>query len=230
MSYRCGCPNHHAECQLVAITGGPGAGKTAVLEVVRRHFCQHVTVLPEAASILFSGGVPRVPDLAGRRAAQRAIFHVQVELERMVRDAHRTAVVLCDRGTIDGLAYWDGDPDDLWRDVGVTRAAELARYAAVIHLRSPRDGHGYNHQNPMRTEDSDQAEAIDTRILAAWDGHPHRVVIQRSEDFVSKLARTLEAVRGMVPTCCRPAAAELDGELGGELGGSPGASPSGPAR
>ena len=41
----------------MVLTGGPGAGKTAVLEVVRRTFCEHVTVLPEAASILFMGGI-----------------------------------------------------------------------------------------------------------------------------------------------------------------------------
>ena len=33
----------------IVLTGGPGGGKTAVLEVVRRHFCEHVVVLPEAA-------------------------------------------------------------------------------------------------------------------------------------------------------------------------------------
>jgi predicted ATPase len=43
--------------KLVVLTGGPGAGKTALLEVVRRHFCEHVVVLPEAASIVFGGGL-----------------------------------------------------------------------------------------------------------------------------------------------------------------------------
>ena len=47
----CGCTLASHPCRLVVITGGPGAGKTAVLEVARTAFCQHVQVLPEAAGI-----------------------------------------------------------------------------------------------------------------------------------------------------------------------------------
>ncbi len=43
----------------VVLTGGPGAGKTAALEVIRRLYAPHVQVLPEAASIVFGGGFPR---------------------------------------------------------------------------------------------------------------------------------------------------------------------------
>jgi predicted ATPase len=86
------------------LTGGPGAGKTALLEMIRQSFCSHVHVLPEAASIIFGGGFPREDDDRSRRAAQRAIFFVQRELEA-IGDSHNAAVVLCDRGTIDGLAY-----------------------------------------------------------------------------------------------------------------------------
>jgi predicted ATPase len=140
----------------IVLTGGPGAGKTATLEVMRRHFCEHVIVLPEAASIVFRGGFPRQPREASRRAAQRAIFHVQRELERLV-DGTSARAVLCDRGTLDGLAYWPGAPADFLREVGTSLEAELARYAMVIHLRTPSDGSGYNHNNPLRVESAQEA-------------------------------------------------------------------------
>ena len=76
----CTCRAHPSPCPRVAITGGPGAGKTAVLEVVRRELCAHVAVLPEAASLLFRGGFPRGHEAVERRAAQRAIYYVQREL------------------------------------------------------------------------------------------------------------------------------------------------------
>lgn len=44
----CPCKEPH-ERRRVVLTGGPGAGKTAVLELIRRSFCEHVKVLPEAA-------------------------------------------------------------------------------------------------------------------------------------------------------------------------------------
>lgn len=102
----CPCTKRH-EGHRVVLTGGPGAGKTAVLELIRQSFCAHVLVLPEAAGILFGGGFPREPDVAVQRAAQRAIFFVQRELESAA-DASDAAIVLCDRGTVDGAAYWPG--------------------------------------------------------------------------------------------------------------------------
>jgi hypothetical protein len=49
-------PFHDA--RLVAVTGGPGAGKTAVLELAARSLCEHVAILLEAATIVFGGGFP----------------------------------------------------------------------------------------------------------------------------------------------------------------------------
>lgn len=110
-SVQCRCTSQfHATC-LVAVTGGPGAGKTAVLEMARRALCEHVGILPEAAGILFGGGFPRSDADPVLRAAQRAIFHVQRELEALVHEQSVVAVALCDRGTVDGLAYWPGDAD-----------------------------------------------------------------------------------------------------------------------
>lgn len=63
----------------MASAGGPGAGKTALLELIRQSFCSHVKILPEAAGIVFGGGFPRESEPTCRRAAQRAIFHVQRE-------------------------------------------------------------------------------------------------------------------------------------------------------
>lgn len=190
----------------VVLTGGPGAGKTAVLNVARQRFCLHVRVMEEAASILFRGGFPRLAAVATRQAAQRAIYHVQRELEAVAAGDEQTCVALCDRGTLDGLAYWPGEEDDFLRQLGTTRAAELDRYAAVIHLRTPRPEH-YNRENPMRIESAVQAKAIDDRILAVWRGHPHRVVIEADEDFLVKAGRALAVVEAELPACCRHAVA-----------------------
>lgn len=204
MTTRCGCTmTAHAPAARVVLTGGPGAGKTAVLEVVRQHLCQHVAVLPEAASIVFGGGFPRQGDDTGRRASQRAIFHVQVELERLAFETGRAALILCDRGVVDGSIYWPGEPEEYWREVGVTRAEALARYRTVIHLRTPAAERGYNHANPVRTESALEAIALDERLLAAWGAHPHRVVIDSAESFLDKLSVTLRLLRDEMPACCR---------------------------
>lgn len=197
----CECSAPHDRRRIV-LTGGPGAGKTALLELIRRSFCAHVTVLPEAASIVFGGGFPRHADAGCQRAAQRAIYHVQRQLE-ITGDSHNAAIVLCDRGTLDGLAYWPGAPSDFWAPLGSDREQEMVRYDAVIHLRTPTAELGYNHQNPLRTESAARAAEVDALILNAWEGHPRRWLIESSVDFLDKAARALDVLRGELPECCR---------------------------
>lgn len=197
----CACEERHVRKRIV-LTGGPGAGKTAVLELVRQEFCQHMKVLPEAASILFGGGFPRGEDTGEQRAAQRAIYYVQRELERCADEADRPAIVLCDRGTVDGAAYWPG-PHELWAEVGTSLDEELARYGAVLHLRTPSVASGYNHNNPVRVESAAEAARIDERILRAWERHPRRYVVESATDFLEKAQRAIEVLRKELPPCCQ---------------------------
>jgi predicted ATPase len=197
----CTC-KHGQTIKRIVLTGGPGAGKTAVLELVRLYFCHHLRVLPESASILFSGGFPRGRSPAEQRAVQQAIFSVQRELEGFFVAEGEAAILLCDRGTVDGAAYWPG-PDTLWQAVGTTREAEMQRYAAVFHLRTPPAEAGYDQSNPVRTETALEARAVDERILAAWDGHPHRLVIASTTGFFQKAHETLARLRAELPGCCQ---------------------------
>jgi predicted ATPase len=183
------------------LTGGPGAGKTAVLELAHQFFCKHLVMVPEAASLLFRGGFPRGPNAAQQTATQRAIFHVQRELEAATEATDHAAALLCDRGTVDGAAYWPG-PNTLWDEVGVRREDELLRYHSVLHLRVPlaRD---YNHENAMRTETAEQAAQIDTRIAEAWHGHRRVFMIDSSTSFLDKAHRAIELIEAELPPCCR---------------------------
>ena len=196
----CSCSETH-ETRRVVLTGGPGAGKTAVLELIRQSMCAHVRVLPEAASIIFGGGFPRDGDPECRRAAQLAIYHVQRALE-LTGTAHNAAILLCDRGTVDGLAYWPGAAGDFWTSAGTTLEAELRRYSAVIHLRTPTAVQGYNRQNPLRTESASTAVRVDAAILDAWAGHPRRHVVDSQDDFIDKAAMVLDLIRAELPECC----------------------------
>ena len=200
MSNSCECAQRGFRRKIV-LTGGPGAGKTGVLELVRQSLCDHVVILPEAAGILFGGGFPRSDELGVRRAAQRAIFHVQCELESATH-AKGGRVMLCDRGAVDGFAYWPG-PSDFWLAVRMTRQAALKRYDAVIHLRVPDAEHGYGHQNPLRTESALEAQRIDERILDAWAGHPRRIIIDANVEFLEKARQTLQVLTDLLPECCK---------------------------
>lgn len=203
LPFDCACPNAQHPPRLVVVTGGPGAGKTALLETVRMQFCPHVAVLKEAAGIVFGGGFPRLQTPAGKRAAQRAIFRLQRELETLTLEERAPAMAVCDRGTLDALAYWPDAPESFYAQLATTLQAELSRYAAVLHLRVPPPS-AYNRQNPLRIESAQEAARIDARIAEVWSQHPHYAVIESSDDFLTKVDAGLDALRSELPTCCRP--------------------------
>jgi predicted ATPase len=181
---------------LVVITGGPGSGKTALLEFIEENHPERFLIVPEAASILFKGGFWRRPSVLGRKAIQRAIFHVQRELEGIAAEEAEGKVVLCDRGSLDGLAYWPGDENEYLTDAATTRKQELERYSMVLHLQTPSAGNGYNHANPMRTENPAEAMAIDRRILRAWQGHSNHHTVPSTGDFDEKLRLAMKILKG----------------------------------
>lgn len=172
-----------------------------MLELARRHFGERLVVLPESATIVFGGGFPRRATQAARRAAQRAIFHVQIELETMAVEEAEARVVLCDRGTVDGLAYWPEGTETFWGSVGTTHGAQLAHYASVIHLRTPRAGNGYDHTNRVRSETAEEAARIDERIAAAWSEHPRRFFVPPETDFMTKASHALALILAETEAC-----------------------------
>lgn len=200
---RCYCKSERHKTGLVVVTGGPGAGKTAVLEMAKKDFCSHVAILPEAASIIFSGGFWRLNTPDAKMAAQRAIFHVQKEMEGLIVSEHRWALGLCDRGVLDGLAYWPAEEDLFWSQVGSGHATELLRYQAVIHLRTPTQEMGYNHQNQLRIETPEEARVIDERIQNIWSKHPRYFQIDSHSNFLEKARAALELIGGELPKCCQ---------------------------
>ncbi len=196
----CECQASH-DGRRVVLTGGPGAGKSAVLELARLFFCEHVVTLPEAAGIVFGGRFPRDGRPAIVQAGQCAIYHVQRALETTV-EAEHAAMVICDRSTLDSSAYWQG-PGDLWSAVGTTREAEMDRYHAAIHLRTPAAPRLYVRNNPLRIETLEQAHALDARIADAWRGHPRYFEIPATPDFLAKAGHALAHLRELIPECCR---------------------------
>lgn len=182
--------------QKIAITGGPSGGKTTLIEALKKEFGQKVKVVPEAASILYKGGFPRVKSYDGYFHAQKAIYEVQKELEALRVKTNPEQLIVCDRGSLDALAYWPDTEEHFYKTVGTSRTIEFSRYQWIIHLDTATEP-DYDTSNPVRTEDFHEALLLNEKIKKSWEGHPQRFVITAENDFFSKMkkaTRVIEAI------------------------------------
>jgi predicted ATPase len=185
-----GTPNHH--CRIV-LTGGPGGGKTTAADLMRREVGERIVVVPEAATMLFSGGFPRHAELHARRSAQKAIYHVQRNLEDIHAALYPERILLCDRGTLDSVVYWPDQGDhDFCHTLGTTFDKELARYDAVIFFETAAIGNlAIEGGNPARTETTAEAVSLDRRLQEIWGRHPNFYFIPHEKSFFQKLQSAL---------------------------------------
>jgi len=185
-------------CRLV-LTGGPGGGKTTAADLFRRELGERVVVVPESATILFAGGFPRSREAEAGRAVQRAIFHVQRNIED-VQSAHfPDRVLLCDRGTIDGAAYWPNGERDFFDAMGTTFDAELGRYDAVVFFETAAvAGASIEGGNPVRSESLSEAVELDRRLRELWCRHPRFMMVPHMSSFVRKITTGLALLESIV--------------------------------
>lgn len=192
--------NHatNGRCRIV-LTGGPGGGKTTAADLFRREIGERVVVVPESATLLFSGGFPRSGETHARKSAQRAIYHVQTHLEDVQSALYPDRILLCDRGTIDGAAYWPGEPAEFFAAVGSTEARELERYDAVIFFETAAvGGVSIEGGNPTRIESIDEALELDRRLRGLWSKHPRLVVVPHNASFMKKILFGLASLESIV--------------------------------
>jgi predicted ATPase len=183
----------------IALTGGPGGGKTTSAELFRREIGEAVVIVPEAATILFQGGFPRSTQPSALRHTQTAIYHVQRHLEDEYLSLYPNRVLLCDRGTIDGAAYWPGPSEVYFDSLQTTMEAELARYDAVIFFETAAvGGSSIEGGNPIRNESLQQAIALDTKLRALWANHPHFTLIPHHSSFLQKITFALHTLQQIV--------------------------------
>lgn len=184
----------------IVLTGGPGGGKTTAADLFRREIGDKVVIVPETATMLFTGGFPRVGEPKARAATQRAIFHAQVALEDIQGALYPDRVLLCDRGTIDGAAFWpDEAPEGFFETMETTLERELRRYDAAIFFESAAVGDiSIEGGNPARTESNEQARLLDMALRDVWSKHPNFHFIPHSTSFFAKLQDGLRQLQAIV--------------------------------
>ncbi len=191
--------NPGRKCRRIVLTGGPGGGKTTAADLYRREIGERLVVVPEAATLLYSGGFPRRGETDVRIATQRAIYHVQRNLEDAQASHYCERILLCDRGTVDGAVYWPGEPFEFFTHLGSSLEVELARYDAVIFFETAAvGGMGIEGGNAMRVESLPEAIKLDTKLRSLWMQHPHFVFVPHQLSFLAKINSGLEKLKSFL--------------------------------
>jgi predicted ATPase len=181
----------------IVITGGPSGGKTTLIEAIKKELGKEVTTVPEAASLLYRGGLPRAQNATSMMHVQRAIYFLQRELEGLYQEQTSTSTLVCDRGSLDGLAYWPSVTQNFFESVQTTEIHELSRYQWVLHLDTATHD-SYETTNPLRTESYDEPSRLNEKIKSAWARHPQRLIVAPNSDFFSKMALCLHLIRSIM--------------------------------
>jgi predicted ATPase len=172
----------------IVITGGPSGGKTTLIETLKKDLGNKITVVPEAASILYRGGFPRTTSDLNHFHGQRAICFIQRELEDLARAESRAEIIICDRGSLDSIAYWPGSAENFFTSLNTTLETELKRYQWVIHLDTASPD-SFDTTNPIRTESFAEAMELNEKTKLAWQNHPQRIIIPHETEFLTKITR-----------------------------------------
>jgi len=191
----------------VVLTGGPCGGKTTAIDVVAARLREQgvvVFIAPEAASLVLGAGgklfnQTDTQRIAVQEAIAKIILATEDAITQLADRCGKPAVVLCDRGMMDAVAYL---PDGAWPNVADRNGWNLvalrdARYDAVIHMVTAAAGapeHYRTHDHAVRYETADEAIEVDQCLQRTWLGHPHLRVIECRADFADKLSRAADAV------------------------------------
>lgn len=195
----------------IVLTGGPCAGKTTALARIIQYFTYRgyaVYAQPEAATLFNQAGVNFLTDdkeLFFESEKQLLSFQLHTEdcFQKMAEKAEKPVIIVYDRGVMDVAAYMS---NDMWQalldELGLNDVeVRDRRYDAVLHLCTAAKGAAEFYtceNNSSRTENIEQAIALDDKIIKAWTGHPHLRVVPNSGTFEDKLNAVLAEISSIL--------------------------------
>ena len=186
----------------IALTGGPCAGKTTLLNRLRdmESIAGHTPLfVPEAATMLVHRGFVIGEDVV---QFQTETLRLQLELEaKALQEAmalSKPCVIICDRGTLDGAGYCtDEEFSAIARGFNQSPESLAQRYDLVLHLVSAavEAPEAYTTgNNAARFESLDEAVAQEHRTVKAWNSHPNRKIIGSTKSFAEKIERAIRTI------------------------------------
>ena len=207
----------------VVLTGGPGGGKTSVLNAIKNLAITEegykniiklgdkkiklVTISETATELISSGITPteaeRIYDF------QDILFEIQKSKEessiKSLRFGYDADIILFlyDIGLLDGMAYLDkkGEFEDIMASKDVKELDILDKYDLVVDLLSTAtcapEKYGFE-SNEARFEDVEWAKSVDRKTSAAWVGHRNMKLFDSGVSLEEEVNNVIEYLKDYI--------------------------------
>lgn len=196
----------------IVLTGGPCAGKTTALSKLEQHLLElgyFVFIVPETATELINGGIkPFSNQGMTLDKFQNLVLQKQYHKEKLYDEAiklidkDKKCVILYDRGILDNKAYINQTKFDKLLEINnLDELSLMDNYNMVIHLVTAANGKREYYtleNNQARTENYEEAIALDDKTYAAWVGHSNLKRIDNKVDFEEKISKVINEVNNLL--------------------------------
>ena len=192
----------------IVLTGGPGSGKTSVLEYINKIYSGEgykVVIVSETATDLMNSGITFKDGTISLLDFQELVMRLQLAKEEVVdrmieQSDNEKIIVIYDRGTIDNSAYINEKEfnEVLARLNNVKTFADLMnKYDLVINLVSSK--HFYTTENnKARSESASDALKLGETTLKCWLGHKKLKIVMPKETISEKINEVLNVINGVL--------------------------------
>lgn len=213
------------EVKKIVLTGGPCAGKTKILEYLRKELTEagyYVLVVPETASEYIKNNVLPNEEREHTLMFQDIIMYTQYVKEQLtekyadfIKDK-QDIIILYDRAIMDSRAYFSqSDYEDILRKYDINEMEMIDKYDLVIDLISTATLKKECYSlNDTRSEDIEKASRIDSLTSVAWLLHRNLKVIKPTDTLDEKAVMVLNYVYYLLNNCqqCEDVMVEIDKE------------------
>lgn len=191
----------------IVITGGPCAGKTKSIELLKQYYesnGKNVFIIPETSTEIIRMGFKWWNKSVPVNVYQKLIFKYQLEKENIVLDTIINSnidnvVVLFDRGLLDGKAYMKSeDYDRMIMDYNLSYNDLYNRYDIVLYLQSVAIKYPElfsDENNELRKSNLLQAINFDKQVKHIWAPHKKFIEIESYISYENKKHAILQKIK-----------------------------------
>lgn len=192
----------------IVLTGGPGSGKTSVLEKINQVYSSEgykVIIVPETATELMNNGITFRDGSISLLDFQELVMRLQLAKEEVVDRSiellgDEKVIVVYDRGTIDNTAYINKKEFEeiLARLNNVKTFADLMnKYDLVINLVGREDFYTTDN-NKARAENVSEALKLGDATLKCWLGHKKVKIVLPKDTIEEKTSEVLNTINDLL--------------------------------